>query len=194
MLAATGARAAKYVVCDGRTSTVMRARCRSDDRSPPAGGTVVKDTKTHAARRIASTPKPSRCSIRTDSVWSAVQRCRVDVDQDGFVFTATSTGRSRSTRTRSPVPSAASVDGQDFEACVSTILRHFRRLLAAGVPVRTVSGRLGHANAADAQRVRPLPRSERPGSGRRNRWPAPGDAPEAAQSLPTPDGASTVKL
>lgn len=157
VLTATGARRGE--VCGLRWSDLDRStRTLSITRSiaSVAGGTVVKDTKTHASRRIA-------LDDATIGVLDAQRRrleeraaaCEVVLDPDGYVFTESADGSEplhpdtitgRFTRVRKQ----AGLDGVRLHD-----LRHLHatQLLAAGVPVRTVSGRLGHANAATTLNV-----------------------------------------
>jgi integrase len=112
---------------------------------------VEKDTKTHASRRIAldaGTVKKlrehrTRCEARASA-------CGVVLTESAHVFSADPDGA------RAWAPNDVT---KDFIRLRNRVglgsvrlhdLRHFAatRLLAAGVPVRTVSGRLGHANAA----------------------------------------------
>ena len=121
-----------------------------------AGGTVVKDTKTHAARRIAVDTETMdvlarhrrRCEVRAIT-------CRLEFDLDGYVFTSTVDGSQ-------PLHPDTVTNGfrglfaaPDLSGVRLHDLRHLHatQLLAAGVPVRTVSGRLGHANAATTLNV-----------------------------------------
>lgn len=112
---------------------------------------VTKDTKTHASRRIAldattvSTVREhqKRCEERAAA-------CGVTLPPGSYVFSRDADGKR---------PWAPNDVTKDFIRLRNKLglgdvrlhdLRHFTatRLLAAGVPVRTVSGRLGHANAA----------------------------------------------
>lgn len=117
-----------------------------------AGSQVVeKDTKTHAARRIALDPDTTTAlKAQRTRMAGRAKACDRPLGPDAHVFSAEPDG-SRPwapndvtkafirVRTRVGLPAVRLHD-----------LRHFAatRLLAAGVPVRTVSGRLGHANAA----------------------------------------------
>jgi integrase len=121
-----------------------------------AGGTVVKDTKTHASRRIAL--DDATVAVLDEQRRRLEERaiaCEVELDPDGYVFTEAADGTDplhpdtitgRFTRVRKQ----AGLDGVRLHD-----LRHLHatQLLAAGVPVRTVSGRLGHANAATTLNV-----------------------------------------
>jgi integrase len=157
VLAATGARRGE--VCGLRWSDLdRRAGTLSIRRSVAsvAGGTVVKDTKTHSARRIALDPETlSVLDAHRQRLERRAALCRVALDQDGFVFTATLDG--------SQPLHPDTITGAFGRICRRAGLRsvrlhdlrhlHATQLLAAGVPVRTVSGRLGHADAATTLNV-----------------------------------------
>ena len=115
------------------------------------GGLLEKDTKTHSARRIALDPDSL---VLVDAHQARMtERARiagVELATDPYLFSLDPdcgrpwspdrvTKRFVSLRHRLGMESVRLHD-----------LRHFAatRLLAAGVPVRTVSGRLGHANAS----------------------------------------------
>ena len=157
VLAATGARRGE--VCGLRWSDLdVHAGTLSIRRSVAsvAGGTVLKDTKTHAARRIALDPETlSVLKAHRERFESRAALCRVDVDADGFVFTATVDG----SQPLHPDTITGAFSRICRRAGLSSVrlhdLRHLHatQLLAAGVPVRTVSGRLGHADAATTLNV-----------------------------------------
>ena len=123
--------------------------------SVPAG-TFVKDTKTHSARRLAVDPETidalhSR-RVRADAL--AVM-CRCAVASEAYVFSSSPDGSA-------PLHPDTVTGG--FQRLCRRLglggirlhdLRHLHatQLLAAGVPVRTVSGRLGHANPATTLNV-----------------------------------------
>ena len=116
-----------------------------------SGGTIVKDTKTHAARRIAlDTDTLTVLATHHQRMQRRALLCRHELDPDGFVFTTTADGSQplhpdTITGTFSRLCRAAGLSSVRLHD-----LRHLHatQLLAAGVPVRTLSGRLGHANAA----------------------------------------------
>ncbi len=130
----------------GRTVTIAHNLVEG-----PEGRLVEKDTKTHAARRIA-------LDVTTVEVLQAHRRrmderaraCGAEVRDAAYVFTRSVDG------TDPWVPNEVTKVFISLRNKVGLKnvrlhdLRHFAatRLLAAGVPVRTVSGRLGHANAA----------------------------------------------
>ena len=157
VLAATGARRGeacglRWSDIDVESSTVSIRRSVAS----VAGGTIVKDTKTHAARRIAIDGETMAVFARhRDRMETRARACAVDFDPDGFVFTSTGDG--------SAPLHPDTVTGGFRRICdrVGLVgvrlhdLRHLHatQLLAAGVPVRTVSGRLGHADAATTLNV-----------------------------------------
>ena len=157
VLTATGARRGE--VCGLRWSDIdTGSRTLSIQRSVASvsGGTIVKDTKTHAARRIAlDTDTLAVLATHRERMQRRALLCRADLDPDGFVFTTTADGSQplhpdTITGTFSRLCRAAGLNSVRLHD-----LRHLHatQLLAAGVPVRTVSGRLGHANAATTLNV-----------------------------------------
>lgn len=116
-----------------------------------------KDTKTHQARRIALDP----ATVEALRAWRAelehrAKACGVTLGSDGFVFSPVPDGSTpwrpfhwtsawRRLRDRIGIDPAVRLHD----------LRHFAatQLLDAGVPVKTVSGRLGHARPATTLNV-----------------------------------------
>jgi integrase len=156
VLAATGARRGE--VCGLRWSDLdVESGTLSIRRSVAsvAGGTIVKDTKTHAARRIAIDADTMAGLVRHRARMELRARaCAVELPPDAFMFTSgdgaeplhpdTITGGFQRLCRRVGLSGVRLHD-----------LRHLHatQLLAAGVPVRTVSGRLGHADAATTLNV-----------------------------------------
>jgi integrase len=157
VLVATGARRGEAcglrwsdLDLDARTAVI----CRSV--ASVAGGSVVKDTKTHAARRLALDPATvAALQRRRERAEALATICRIDVVPSAFVF---------SSAPDSSAPLHPDTVTNGFQRLCRRLglrgvrlhdLRHLHatRLLAAGVPVRTVSGRLGHANAATTLNV-----------------------------------------
>jgi integrase len=131
---------------DGQAVTISRSVVEAEHSQ-----LVEKDTKTHAARRIALDPgtvetlraHKERCATRAAA-------CDARLSETGYVFSPDPDGVR---------PWAPNDVTKDFIRLRNSVglgrvrlhdLRHFTatRMLGAGVPVRTVSGRLGHANAA----------------------------------------------
>ena len=157
VLAATGARRGE--VCGIRWSDIDRgARTLSIKRSIASvpGGTIVKDTKSHAARRISLDDDTiAILEAQRDRVKHRAAMCGLAFNQDGYVFTTTADGSDplhpdTITSGFRRIQKRAGLEGIRLHD-----LRHLHatQLLAAGVPVPTVSGRLGHANAATTLNV-----------------------------------------
>jgi len=115
------------------------------------GTLVEKDTKTHAARRIAlDTTTAAVLKEHRKRMEQRAKACGTALADDAYVFTRSVDG------TEPWVPNEVTKLFIRLRNSIGLTnvrlhdLRHFSatRLLAAGVPVRTVSGRLGHANAA----------------------------------------------
>lgn len=157
VLTATGARRGE--VCGIRWSDIDRgARTLSIQRSVAsvAGGTVVKDTKSHAARRISLDDDTIVIlEEQRDRLKHRAAVCELPFNEDGYAFTMTADGSEplhpdTITGTFGRVQKRAGLKGIRLHD-----LRHLHatQLLAAGVPVPTVSGRLGHANSATTLNV-----------------------------------------
>lgn len=128
-----------------RTLVISRAIVEID------GGLTEKDTKTHSIRRIALDQQTLRVlAAHCRAMTVRAQLAEYTLTGNSYVFTHDPGGA---------VPWAPDHATKTFQrfrddAGLGTVrlhdLRHFAAtsLLAAGVPVRTVSGRLGHANAA----------------------------------------------
>lgn len=112
---------------------------------------IEKDTKTHGSRKIAIDELTAdalkahlvRCEVRA-------KECDAELTMNAFVFSPDADGQ------RPAVPNDVTKkfmrlrDRVGLESVRLHDLRHFAatRLLSAGVSVRTVSGRLGHASAS----------------------------------------------
>ncbi len=116
-----------------------------------AGMVVEKDTKTHASRRIALDPESvAMLKAHRARMTARASGCGMRLSDEAHVFSPDPDG------SRPWVPNDVTKKfirvrkRAELETVRLHDLRHFAatRLLAAGVPVRTVSGRLGHANAA----------------------------------------------
>ena len=121
-----------------------------------AGGVVVKDTKSHAARRISLNDDTSAIlEVQRDRVKHRAAMRELAFNDDGYVFTTTADGSEplhpdTITGRFGRVQKRAGLKGIRLHD-----LRHLHatQLLAAGVPVPTVSGRLGHASSATTLNV-----------------------------------------
>jgi len=115
------------------------------------GGLAEKDTKTHAIRRIALDPGTLDVLKAQHAVATTrAAKAEVNLPASAYVFSFEPDGG------RPWTPGHVSKSFQTVRESLGLHsvrlhdLRHFAatRMLAAGIPVRTVSGRLGHANAA----------------------------------------------
>lgn len=119
-------------------------------------GLVEKGTKTHAVRRISLDPTTiAELGSQRDRARARAELCGLTVLDDGFVFSSDVVGSQpwrpdSTTRAFRQLCRAAGITGVRLHD-----LRHYvaTRLLAAGVDVRTVAGRLGHRNAATTLNV-----------------------------------------
>lgn len=119
-------------------------------------GLVVKDTKTHGVRRVALDPKTAEVlAEHRRRAEKASNACDVVMARDAYVF---------SHEPDSSAPWRPDSTTRAFRLLVKRAgtpgvrlhdLRHYvaTRLLAAGVDVRTVAGRLGHRNASTTLNV-----------------------------------------
>lgn len=148
--ATTGARRGE--LCAMRWSNInFEARTLTIERSivEVPGGLFEKDTKTHANRRIAL--DIDTLAVFEDQLEDAealASETGRAVDNDGFVFSKDNDGVTPWTPGAVTKRFAQVRDELGYGDMRLHDLRHFAatRLMAAGVPVRTVSGRLGHAN------------------------------------------------
>ncbi len=157
VLAATGARRGE--VCGLRWSDIdWQTNTLSINRSVAsvAGGTIVKDTKTHAARHIAiDSNTMSALADQLERARQCAVECRFVFDEASFVFSSTPDGSQPLHPDSITTGFRRLCDKAGLKGVRLHDLRHLHatQLLAAGVPVRTVSGRLGHANAATTLNV-----------------------------------------
>jgi integrase len=153
LAATTGARrgelcALRWSDLDKKTGALTIARSIVETQGSKL---IEKDTKTHSSRRIALdsgstaalTAQRSRCQRRAET-------CGVRLAESAHIFSVDPAGErpwvpNEVTKRFIGVRRSVGLDSVRLHD-----LRHFTatRLLSEGVPVRTVSGRLGHANAA----------------------------------------------
>lgn len=115
------------------------------------GELVEKDTKTHAARRIAlDTTTVEVLETHRRRMDDRARTCGTTIGEGAYVFTRSVDGAEPWVPNEVTKVFIAPRNKVGLKNVRLHDLRHFAatRLLAAGVPVRTVSGRLGHANAA----------------------------------------------
>ncbi len=116
-----------------------------------ADGVVEKDTKTHASRRIALDPDTvAVIEAHCQRMSARAADCATQAANAAHVFSADPDGDRPWTPNEVTKRFIRLRKKADLDAVRLHDLRHFAatRLLVAGVPVRTVSGRLGHANAS----------------------------------------------
>ncbi len=119
-------------------------------------GPVEKDTKTHSARKVSLDPT-TLATLRQhrELVVNRAAQCRVKIRPAAFVFSQEVDGSEpwrpdSTTRAFARLCRRAGLEGVRLHD-----LRHYvaTRLLASGVDVRTVAGRLGHRDAATTLNV-----------------------------------------
>jgi integrase len=155
--AATGARRSELLAlrwCDFDCRRGVLSIARGIVNGP--NGLVEKDTKTHQVRRVTLDAATSSAFVAHHE--QAIVRARVgeaELPCDAFVFSGDVLGRApwvpeSTTRRFRRLCEKAGLEGVRLHD-----LRHYvaTQLLAAGVDVRTVAGRLGHRNAATTLNV-----------------------------------------
>jgi integrase len=158
LAAVTGARRGELcalrwtdVEFDGPSITLSRAIVGARNDS-----LIEKETKTHAGRRI-SLDKTTAASLKEQRERSEQRATAVDANlaDDAFLFSDDVLGSRPWRPDRATLAFIRLRDDIGLDGVRLHDLRHFAatRLLAAGVPVRTVSGRLGHASAATTLNV-----------------------------------------
>ncbi len=108
-----------------------------------------KDTKTHAARRIALDPGTlAVLEQQRTYLEQLAQAAELELADTAFLFSPEPDGRQPWNPSTITHRFQTAREGIDLKTVRLHDFRHFAatRLIAAGVPVRTVSGRLGHAN------------------------------------------------
>ncbi len=120
------------------------------------GGYLEKDTKTHAIRKLALDPDTVRLlDAHHGRMTARAEACGGDLVDDAFVFSEAARGE-RPWHPDTPTARFGRLRhniGLDHVRLHDLRHMHAAQLLAAGIPVRTVSGRLGHANAATTLNV-----------------------------------------
>ena len=194
VLAATGARRGEicglqWTDIDSEAKTV----CIRRSVASVVRGTVVKDTKTHAARKIAVDAGTLEVLRHRQRVEELARACRLEFNPDGYVFTSAADGSAplhpdTVTGGLRPAVRPSGLGGLRLHD-----LRHLHatQLLAAGVPVRTGERPTRARQRRDeAERIRALPRGQRPSSRRRDRRRPSGnpwhDRPAGRETGPAP--------
>ena len=153
LAATTGARrgelcALRWSDLDKKTGALTISRSIVESQ----GSTLIeKDTKTHSSRRIAlDSGSIDALAGQRDRCQRRAKSCGATLTESAHVFSVDPDGGrpwvpNEVTKQFIRIRRAVGLDSVRLHD-----LRHFTatRLLSEGVPVRTVSGRLGHANAA----------------------------------------------
>jgi integrase len=150
--ASTGARRGEICALHwGNLDTKRKTLTIEGSIAEITGGLKEKDTKTHAKRRIAL----DRETLEVFEAQRAIATERaaqvgMKVIPDAFVFSREPDGRRPWTPGNVTNQFQAIRDSLGFTKVRLHDLRHFSvtRLMAAGIDVRTISGRHGHANAS----------------------------------------------
>ncbi len=148
--ATTGARRGEVCALRWKNfDTVLRSLTIEHSIVDLPGGLVEKDTKTHVNRRMALDVGTAEVlEEQRRSMSDRATAANLQITSESFVFSNEPDGLTPW------VPGSVTKrfqklrDSLGFENMRLHDLRHFTatRLIAAGVPVRTVSGRLGHAD------------------------------------------------
>lgn len=152
LAASTGARrgelcALRWRDVDRANSAVLISRAIVE----VAGRVSEKDTKTHAARRIAlDAGTMAAIDAQLALANERAATAEVELSPAAHIFSLEPDGSRPWSPGMVTKRFKAIRDALGYQTVRLHDLRHFAatRLLSAGVPVRTVSGRLGHANAA----------------------------------------------
>ncbi|HVB00127.1 MAG TPA: site-specific integrase [Acidimicrobiales bacterium] len=148
--ASTGARRGE--VCALRWSNLdTQVRTLTIERSiiEILGGLSEKDTKTHANRRIKLDPVTLEVFEAQRAIMTERAACvGMVLADDAYVFSREPNGLIPLTPGYVTKQFALIKDDLGYHSMRLHDLRHFAatRLMAAGIPIRQVSGRLGHAN------------------------------------------------
>jgi integrase len=149
--ATTGARrgemcALRWHDVDLEAGTVTIERSIIDLRG---GGFSEKDTKTHSSRRIALDEASQSVLVAQRHLATArATSVGLRISDDSYIFSREPDGSAPWLPNWATQKFIQIRDHLGYERMRNHDLRHFAAtsLIAAGVPVRTVSGRLGHAN------------------------------------------------
>lgn len=152
LAAVTGARRGELIALRwDRVSLASRSMLIEHSIAQVGKETIEKDTKSHQSRRITlDDATVELLSKRRDDQLEVSRKTKVDLLPNAFVFTDSVSGSDpwkpdRVTLAFGRLCKANGIDGVRLHD-----LRHFAatHMLTAGVDLRTVSGRLGHADAS----------------------------------------------
>lgn len=148
--ATTGARRGEICAIRWKNlDTVMKTLTIERAIIEAPGGIFEKDTKTHSNRRIALDDDTLKVfAVQRELCSTRARQVGMEITKESFVFSREPDGAIAWTPSSVTKQFVAVKDSLGYEGMRLHDLRHFAatRLMAAGVPVRTVSGRLGHAN------------------------------------------------
>ena len=157
LAASTGARRGELVALRWRDLDLERRTATIERGLILAGNVLIEQgTKTHQSRRVSLDEATVAALVEhRERLEKIAAACGVGLAEDPFVFTeavdaSTPWRPDSTTRAFRTLCAKAGVEGVRLHD-----LRHYvaTRLLAAGVDVRTVAGRLGHRNPATTLNV-----------------------------------------
>ena len=154
----TGARrgeicALKWSDLDVKASTLTISRSIVDGRNDEL---IEKGTKTHASRRVSLDPATlEELRIHRERCEEWADACGATLPNNAYLFAQEPDGVAPWRPNRVTLAFGRLVKDLGITGVRLHDLRHFAatQMLAAGVPVKTVSSRLGHANAATTLNV-----------------------------------------
>jgi len=129
----------------------------------PGGGWDEKDTKTHQVRRVGLDEVALRVlGLHRERIQVRAKDAGVGVRPDGFIFSRSAAG-AEPVRPDFVTKFTQRVANKMGIKLTPKALRHFSatELVAAGVDVRTVAGRMGHADPSMTLRVYSHRRAQR---------------------------------
>ena len=152
LAAVTGARRGELVAVRWYNVDLVLGELLIEHSMLQQGSTVrEKDTKTHQARRIAlDAGTVDLLAVHRERMEQRIAGCGVAITDDAFVFSDEPDCCQSWKPDRITLAFRRFCVQEDITGVRFHDLRHFAatRLLSGGVDVRTVSGRLGHSNAA----------------------------------------------
>jgi len=163
--ALTGARrgelcALRWSDFDGKAAVLTNGRSVFD---VPGGGWGEKDTKTHQVRRVGLDDVALHVlELHRERVEERAKNARVSVSSDGLIFARSPAGV-EPVRPDFVTKFTQRVANNIGIKLTPKALRHFSatEMVAAGVDVRTVAGRMGHADPSMTLRVYSHRRAQR---------------------------------
>jgi integrase len=152
LAAITGARRGELIALRWSDVDLVGAQVLIDRAVVQVGRLVIeKDTKTHQARRVAiDTATVDLLAAHKTAMEQRAEVCGVALGDGAAVFSDDPAGREPWRPDRVTLAFGRLCRQERVTGVRLHDLRHFAatRLLSSGVDVRTVSGRLGHANAS----------------------------------------------